>query len=77
MTDILWTIFEIVVNIYQGFMSAYFVLKFLTPKSHTNVKIYMLLSGGTQALLLTLMNYFSTFEGIGSILYLIGLFFLP
>lgn len=75
MTDILWIGLEIIVNIYQGFMCAYFVLKFLTPKSNINVKIYMLLSGGTQALLLTLMNYLSVFEGVGSILYWIGLFF--
>ena len=74
MADILWIVFEIAVNIYQGFICAYFVLKFLTPKSKTNVKIYMLLSGGTQALILTSMNYFSAFEGIGSILYWIALF---
>lgn len=74
MTDILWITLEIVVNIYQGFMCAYFVLKFLTPKSNTNVTVYMFLSGGAVALLLTVMNYLSVFEGIGSILYWIALF---
>lgn len=74
MENVIWIIFEVVVNIYQGFMCAYFVLKFLTPKTNTNVKMYMLLSSGTQILLLTLMNYYSDFEGIGSILYWFGLF---
>ena len=55
-------------------MCAYFFLKFLTPKTNTNVKMYILLLSGAQTLLLTLMNYYSDFEGIGSVLYWIGLF---
>lgn len=36
--------------------------------------MYILLLSGAQTLLLTLMNYYSDFEGIGSVLYWIGLF---
>lgn len=74
MEDILWIALEIIVDIYQGFLSAYFVYKFLMPKPNTNVKLYMLISGGTQTFLLIVMNYLNDFEGISSILYWIGLF---
>lgn len=74
MKDILWIALEIIVDIYQGFLSAYFVYKFLMPKPNANVKLYMILSGGTQTILLFIMNYLNDFEGISSILYWIGLF---
>lgn len=74
MTDILWFIIEIAVNIYQGFLCSYFVLKFLTPKNNTNNKTYYLLSGGTQAILVTTFNHITIFESIASILYFLGLF---
>ena len=36
MKDILWIALEIIVDIYQGFLSAYFVYKFLIPKPNAS-----------------------------------------
>lgn len=73
MIDLMWNAIEISVNIYQGFICAYFVLKFLSPKPTTNIKLYYLLSGGLHALLITVLNYLTVFEGFASVLYILEL----
>lgn len=74
MTDIVWNIIEILVNIYQGFICAYFMLKFLSPKPSTNVLLYYLLCGGIQSIMISVINHLTTFESYASALYIIELF---
>lgn len=40
MTITLWTIFEILINFYQGGLETWFIYKFLTPRSHERAKIW-------------------------------------
>lgn len=74
MKSILWNIIEIIVNIYQGLLYAFFISSFLTFKRNTNKKIFYLCCGGGQALLITLFNYITIFESFASILYFAELF---
>lgn len=74
MKSILWNIIEIIVNIYQGLLYAFFISSFLTFKRNTNKKIFYLCCGGGQALLITLFNYTTIFESFASILYFAELF---
>lgn len=74
MSNIFWIMFEIVINIFQGMLCAYFVKEFLGKKEQTNIKVYYLLCGGLHALLITVLNRLSLFEGIDSSLYIIELF---
>ena len=39
MTITLWTIFEILINFYQGGLETWFIYRFLTPRSHERAKI--------------------------------------
>lgn len=74
MRDIMWDIFEIVINFYQGAFEIWFIYKFLTPKSPKVAKISGVVFAFTEGVLVTALNYISVFEGIGSILYWISLF---
>mgnify|MGYP001093956167 CR=1 FL=1 len=40
MTITLWTIFEILINFYQGGLETWFIYRFLTPRSHERAKIW-------------------------------------
>lgn len=74
MSDIFWVMFEIVINIFQGMICAYFVKEFLGKKEYTNTKVYYLLCGGLHSILITVLNRLSLFEGIDSFLYILELF---
>lgn len=74
MKDVLWLIFEILINVYQGFMVTYFVYKLLTPKNSRYTKVAFCLCWVGIVTILTLMNYLTVFEGIGSFVYFAVLF---
>ncbi len=74
MKSVLWNSIEIIVNIYQGLLYAFFISSFLSFKCNTNKKIYYLCCGGGQAFLITLFNYTTIFESFASILYFAELF---
>ena len=74
MTDVLWIIIEIAVNIYQGMMYAYFISSFLSFKKSTKKSIFYLCCGGCQAALITAFNYITVFETIATLLYVAELF---
>lgn len=74
MKSILWNIIEIIVNIFQGLLYAFFISSFLTFKRNTNKKLFYLCCGGGQAFLITLFNYTTIFESFASILYFVELF---
>lgn len=74
MKNILWDIFEIAINFYQGCLETWFIYKFLTPKSPKTARIGCVLFAFIEGSLVTVLNYISVFEGIGSILYWISLF---
>ncbi len=74
MKHALWITVEILVNIYQGLLYAYFISQFLTLKKGVRNKSFYLLCGGGQALLISLFNLFNAFEGFASIVYLTELF---
>ena len=69
MTITLWTIFEILINFYQGGLETWFIYKFLTPRSHERAKIWAIIFAVCEGCLVTVFNYFTVFEGFGSALY--------
>lgn len=69
MTITLWTIFEILINFYQGGLETWFIYKFLTPRSHERAKIWAVIFAVCEGCLVTAFNYFTVFEGFGSALY--------
>ena len=74
MMNILWSLFEILINVYQGVLVSYFTASFLSFKSNASKKLYYICSGGTQAILITVFNYITVFEGVAGALYVAGLF---
>lgn len=74
MKDILWNAFEIAINFYQGGLWIWFIYKFLTPKSAQNAKKWAVVFVVTDAMIVTVLNYISVFEGLNSVLYWILLF---
>lgn len=69
MTAVIWTIFEILINYYQGFITALFIYKFLTPKIKSKANIGLIIVAIAEGTIITAFNYYTIFEGIGSILY--------
>ena len=69
MTITLWTIFEILINFYQGGLETWFIYRFLTPRSHERAKIWAVIFVVCEGCLVTAFNYFTVFEGFGSALY--------
>ncbi len=69
MTITLWTIFEILINFYQGGLETWFIYRFLTPRSHERAKIWAVIFAVCEGCLVTAFNYFTVFEGFGSALY--------
>ena len=59
MTITLWTIFEILINFYQGGLETWFIYKFLTPRSHERAKIWAVIFAVCEGCL----------EGFGSAFY--------
>lgn len=74
MKNILWDIFEIAINFYQGALAIWFIYKLLTPKSTKKAKIGGTVFAFAEGVIITTLNYISVFEGISSILYWISLF---
>ncbi len=74
MSNLLWHVFEISINFYQGALATLFIYKFLTPKSQNSAKIGGAVFAFTEGSLVTVLNYFSVFEGFGSVLYWLNLF---
>ena len=69
MTKILWYLFENAINIYQAYITVYFVEKFLTAKNKASRKKFLIISGLSVFCVMTILNYFTVFEGIYCILY--------
>ena len=74
MNTILWIVFEVIINFYQGGLATWFIYKFLTPKSSSKARRMVAVFTFTEGMLVTALNYVSVFEGIGSILYWVNLF---
>lgn len=54
MTITLWTIFEILINFYQGGLETWFIYKFLTPRSHERAKIWAVIFAVCEGCLIVL-----------------------
>jgi len=74
MKDVIWTAFELLINVYQGFLLSYFVGAFLSFKPSVNKKLYYFSCGGLQAVLITILNYITVYEGVAGALYAAELF---
>lgn len=74
MKEIAWIAFELLIDVYQGFMVTYFVYKMLIPKYPRYAKPAFGVCWTGIVALLIMMNYLTVFEGIGSLLYLMLLF---
>ena len=74
MKDIIWTAFEVMINVYQGFLLSYFVGAFLSFKPSVNKKLYYFSCGGLQSVLITILNYITVYEGVAGALYAAELF---
>ena len=70
----IWSLIEILVNIYQGMISTYFISSFLSFKKGVNVKLFYLVCGGIQSIMITVFNYVTIFENFASVLYFAELF---
>lgn len=57
MTITLWTIFEILINFYQGGLETWFIYRFLTPRSHERAKIWAVIFAVCEGCLVTAFNY--------------------
>ena len=64
MTITLWTIFEILINFYQGGLETWFIYRFLTPRSHERAKIWTVIFAVCEGCLVTAFNYFTVFEAL-------------
>ena len=73
MTITAWTIFEILINFYQGGLETWFIYKFLTPRSQRTAKIWAIIFAVCEGVLVTAFNHFTIFEGFGSALYWVSL----
>lgn len=72
---VLWEIFEISVNLYQGFVMAYFSYSFLEDKKNRPfLKSPGIFYGLLLMILISVMNYLTIFEGFYSLIYFIILF---
>ncbi|MBE6837176.1 MAG: GHKL domain-containing protein [Ruminococcus sp.] len=69
-----WTIFEILINYYQGFWETYFIYKFLDKKSDKITPMMRFVCAFAIGSIITVLNYISIFEGVSSILYWVCLF---
>ena len=69
MTITLWTIFEILINFYQGGLETWFIYRFLTPRSHERAKIWAVIFAVCEGCLVTVFNYFTVFEGSSDLLW--------
>lgn len=75
MNSLMWTALEILINFYQGFIITFFTYEFLQPK---NKKPYWksigVLWGIIIAIVITIVNYITIFEGLGAFVYIAILF---
>ena len=75
MIQILWIIFELAVNLFQGIVFAYFICGTLGYKEiNINKKVLFLLCVLSIFSALTVSNYFTYFEGIAIFVYFLILF---
>lgn len=75
MNDILWNLFEVAVNIYEGFLIFYFVCSFLeyNLRNKRNKMIFISGSLGFSALV-TVVNTITAFEGLLGLIYPLAVF---
>lgn len=73
MKNVLWNIFEIAINFYQGAAAVWFIYNFLIPKSVKTAKISGAVFAFTEGVFTTVLNSIYVFEGIASIIYWINL----
>jgi sensor histidine kinase YesM len=74
MSGLAWNFFEIAVNYYQGFVIAFFIYKFLTPKIKSRAKIGLIIFSVAMGTIVTILNHYTVFEGAESVLYLLCIF---
>lgn len=75
MKDAVWNVFELLVNVYEGFVIFYFVCAFLdfNIKSQKNKIIYLIGVFG-HVVLVTFINSLTFFEGIVGLIYPVAVF---
>ena len=64
MTYLIWNLFEIIINFYQGFMEIYFINNVLSAKSDAHIKRNSIIFSSVMGLLITVLNQITLFEGI-------------
>lgn len=69
--DILWTAFEVLVNLYQAFLVVFTIARILSFKSRKSGRLGFAISTLTLFAVLTVFNYITIFEGFASFIYLI------
>lgn len=70
MTTVVWTLLELLVNYYQGFMEISFVNSVMKQKINRNSIVYRLVFSLIIGTIITIFNQFTLFEGlIGIIIY--------
>lgn len=75
MKDVLWAIFELLVNLYQGVLFAYFIWKSLGNKYGGNKnRILFMLCSLSYFIAVTVANYITAFEGFAIFVYATILF---
>lgn len=69
--DIFWSIFEIIVTVFEAFISMHFVLNFQKYNYNTTLtKLKYIISSIGMALIVIVINYFIDFEGILGLIYM-------
>ena len=70
MMAVLWTVLEVLVNLFQGSMFLYFAFCVL-PYRHSKIKRWMIFCGGSVLLgaVITLFNHLTYFEGAAAFIY--------
>ncbi len=74
MKEQFWSIFEIAINYYQGFIQMLFIYKFLQPSSKKKSKILLVVFSILLGSTVTALNHITIYEGIASVLYILILF---
>ena len=80
--DILWTIFETTVTLFENFVVCYFINKFLKQDLSTrNGKLLYIIGSLSFAIIVTIVNRLTLYEGVYGVIYTVQFFiyslFLP
>ena len=70
MKELLWNVFEIAINYYQGFIMLWFVYRFLKPRTVKQAKLLLPIFSVIFGTTVTLLNRSTIYEGLASAFYL-------